>query len=114
MHRRSRCCVDPRPHEAAHSSTRRAMLTDGIAQRHHVALRSTNTLAGTVDLSRVGELSTAHGASAPRQATDAAGVTTLAGGGFALATVGRLASARNEGALLCVGVGAPRFDSRMA
>jgi len=90
------------------------MLTDGVEQRHRLALRSPNTLAGTVDLSRVGELSTAQGASAPQKATDAAGVTTLAGGSFALATVGRLASARNEGALLCVGVGAPRFDSRIA
>ena len=54
------------------------MLTDGVEQRHRLALRSPNTLAGTVDLSRIGELSTAQGASAPQKATDAAGVTTLA------------------------------------
>ena len=89
------------------------MLTDGVAQRHRARVSARRTrCAGTVDLSHVGDR--AQGASHRQRPTQPASRRSRARG-FALATVGTARRAlRNEGALVCAAVGAPRFDSRIA
>src|SRR5207342_1969648 len=89
---------------------RRAMLTGGVAQRHReLVLRSANTLAATIDLEHAGPVPVIE-----RTTTDTANLNAAAGPGIAVAASGRFGSVRHEGALLCVAVGAPRFDSRAA
>jgi len=86
-----------------------AMPSGGSGQRRRaLALRTANTYAGTIDLSRLSEIGAAQ------RPAESAGVTTLTGPGFALAAAGRLGSIRNEAGIVCAAVGAPRFDSRIA
>jgi asparagine synthase (glutamine-hydrolysing) len=84
------------------------MLTGGVAQRYReLVLRSANTLAATIDLEHAGPVPVIE-----RTTTDAANLNAAAGPGIAVAASGRFGSVRHEGALLCVAVGVPRFDSR--
>ncbi len=82
--------------------------TGGAERRRALALRSPNTFAGTIDLSRLAEIG------APQRPAQTADVTTLTGAGFALGTAGKLGSIRSEGGLVCAAVGSPRFDARIA
>jgi asparagine synthase (glutamine-hydrolysing) len=85
------------------------MLSGDVAQRHRpLALRSTNTLAGTVDLARAGEITV------PPRTIGGEGIATVEGAAFTVAASGRLGSVRHEGDLVCVAVGTPRFDARVA
>ena len=87
------------------------MLTGGVAQRHRpLALRSANTLAAT-STSRMS-------ATCPGDRTDDDGCRgrhcRSPAGLRARGLRDGFGSVRHEGALLCVAVGAPRFDSRVA
>jgi asparagine synthase (glutamine-hydrolysing) len=77
-------------------------------RRRALALRSPNTFAGTVDLSRLAEIGAAQ------RPAETGGITTLTGAGFALATAGKLGSIRSEGGFVCAAVGMPRFEARIA
>jgi asparagine synthase (glutamine-hydrolysing) len=72
-----------------------------------VALRVTDTLAGWVDLRNL-----ENAAEPSCSAIDDIGVSTLSGSGFAVGACGRHSGLRQEGAIVCVAVGSPRFDSR--